>query len=153
MTISLSAAYYASTDTALLGYVGEHHARTIHINGLDTDGADRYKLRIEYADGVSYEVDITGGEYLIDGSLLRSPQTVRAQIYALKTNGDNYELVKKSQIFTLKICPALESSPAPIPTYEASREIADKLMDAGIIADKTEVITDEMIRRLWEELP
>ncbi len=129
MKISLSDAYYAVTDTKLLGYIGEHKARTITFEGLEVEGAERYKLRIEYKDMVSYEIDISSGSYVIDGSLLRSIQTVKAQIYALKSGDEGYELVKKSNIFELEIRPALENEPAPIPTYESAKEYLDEILD------------------------
>lgn len=129
MKISLSDAYYAVTDTRLLGYIGEHKARTITFEGLEVEGAERYKLRIAYKDMVSYEIDISSGSYVIDGSLLRSIQTVKAQIYAVKSGDEGYELVKKSNIFELEIRPALKNEPAPIPTYESAKEYLDEILD------------------------
>ena len=129
MNIKLNDAYFAKPDTRILGYMGEHRARTITFEGLAVEGADRYKLRIEYKDFVSYEIDITEGSYLIDGSILRSIQTVKCQIYAVKSTEDGYELVKKSQIFYLDIRPSLKGEPVPIPTYEAAQEYLDQILD------------------------
>lgn len=60
MVIRLDENYNAMTSTALLGYVGETNARPVSVEGLTVDGADRYVLTIDYGDGVTYEVDITG---------------------------------------------------------------------------------------------
>ena len=131
MTITLSENYYATLDDTLLGYCGEHRARKIIFQGLAVEGADHYKLRFCYKDHTSYEVDITEGEYIIDGSVLRAPQRIKAQIFAVKlSENEGYELVRKSQIFELEIKPSLCGEPAPIPTYEAAQEYLDEILDA-----------------------
>ena len=71
MKIMLNASYSARADFSCIGYVGETNARTITFEGLVIEGADSYKMRFEYPDGTSYEVDITNGSYTVGGSLLR----------------------------------------------------------------------------------
>ena len=115
MTITLNADYDAMTSTALLGYVGETNARPVSGEGLTVDGADRYVLKIDYGDGVQYEVDITGGTWTPTADILRSAQTVSCQICAKKLSGDEYILVKKSRIFRLRIGAAIGDNAVPSP--------------------------------------
>ncbi|WP_418825453.1 hypothetical protein, partial [Ruminococcus sp.] len=82
MTITLNADYDVTLSTAMLGYVGETNARPVSVEGLTVDGADRYVLTIDYGDGVTYEVDITGGQWTPTADILRSAQTVSCQIAA-----------------------------------------------------------------------
>ena len=103
MKVMLNASYSARADFSCIGYVGETNARTITFEGLVIEGADSYKMRFEYPDGTSYEVDITDGAYTVGGSLLRCACEVQCQIFACKAVGDKYELVKKSNIFCLLI--------------------------------------------------
>ena len=135
MIIDLNADFYAKPDTHLLGYVGETQAREIAFNGLSVDGADFYKMRLTYSDGVTYDVDITSGKYIIDGSLLRIIGNVKVQILAYAVSGEQYSLVKKSNIFLLYVKPSLGGEPAPIPTYEEALEALDKLNNKIIIDD------------------
>lgn len=116
MTITLNADYDVTLNTALLGYVGETQARPVSIEGMEIDdGADRYVLTIDYGDGVSYEVDITGGQWTPTADILRSAQTVSCQIAAKKLSGDEYILVKKSRIFRLRIGAAIGDTAIPSP--------------------------------------
>lgn len=115
MTITLNADYDVTLSTALLGYVGETNARPVTIEGMEIDGADRYVLTIDYGDGVSYEVDITGGQWTPTADILRSAQTVSCQICAKKLSGDEYILVKKSRIFRLRIGTAIGDNAIPSP--------------------------------------
>ena len=55
MKIILSDSYYARCTDTLLGYEGEHNARTITFDNLPVSGADRYRMRFEYSDGAAYE--------------------------------------------------------------------------------------------------
>ena len=130
MTITLDEKYNAKTDIATLGYVGETNARIITFVGYQCDGADSYKMRFKYSDGIVYDVDISGGTYTIDGSILRCVGTVHAQILACKQNGDSYEYVKKSDILTLHIGRSLNGEVAPVPTYEQSVETLEKVLAA-----------------------
>lgn len=115
MVIRLDENYNAMTSTALLGYVGETNARPVSVEGLTVDGADRYVLKIDYGDGVQYEVDITGGTWTPTADILRSAQTVSCQICAKKLSGDEYILVKKSRIFRLRIGAAIGDNAIPSP--------------------------------------
>lgn len=115
MVIRLDENYNAMTSTALLGYVGETNARPVSVEGLTVDGADRYVLTIDYGDGVTYEVDITGGQWTPTADILRSAQTVSCQIAAKKLSGQEYILVKKSRIFRLRIGAAIGDNAVPSP--------------------------------------
>lgn len=115
MTITLNADYDVTLSTALLGYVGETNARHVSVEGMEVDGADRYVLSIDYGDGVTYEVDITGGQWTPTADILRSAQTVSCQIAAKKLSGDGYVLVKKSRIFRLRIGAAIGDNAVPSP--------------------------------------
>lgn len=133
MTITLDEKYNAKTDTTTLGYVGETNARAITFEGYQCDGADSYKMRFKYPDGVTYDVDILDGTYTIDGSILRCVGAVYAQVLACKQNGDsgdNYEYVKKSDILTLHIGRSLNGGVSPVPTYEQSVEVLEKVFSA-----------------------
>lgn len=115
MTITLNADYDVALSTALLGYVGETNARPVSVEGLTVDGADRYVLTIDYGDGVTYEVDITGGTWTPTADILRSAQTISCQIAAKKLSGQEYILVKKSRIFRLRIGAAIGDNAVPSP--------------------------------------
>lgn len=128
MKISLDESYHASTDNKTLGFVGETNSRTITIENYQCEGADSYKMRFKYPDGVVYDVDVSGGTYTIDGSILRRVGDVYLQILACRSDGDTYEFVKKSNILTLHICSALNGEPAPVPTYEESVDALEKVL-------------------------
>lgn len=119
MTITLNTDYDVTLNTALLGYVGETNARPVSVEGLTVDGADRYVMTIDYGDGVTYEVDITGGQWTPTADILRSTQTVSCQICAKKLSGDEYILVKKSRIFRLRIGAAIGDNAIPSPSVAA----------------------------------
>lgn len=119
MTITLNSDYDVTLSTALLGYVGETNARPVSVEGMEIDGADRYVLTIDYGDGVTYEVDITGGQWTPTADILRSAQTVSCQICAKKLSGDEYILVKKSRIFRLRIGAAIGDNAVPSPSVAA----------------------------------
>lgn len=115
MTITLNADYDVTLSTALLGYVGETNARTVLVEGMEIDGADRYVLTIDYGDGTVYDVDISEGTWTPTADILRSAQTVSCQIAAKKLSGDEYILVKKSRIFRLRIGTAIGDNAVPSP--------------------------------------
>ena len=115
MHIKINEDYNVVVNTALLGYVGETNARPVSVEGMEVDGADRYVLTIDYGDGVTYEVDITGGQWTPTADILRSAQTVSCQICAKKLSGDEYILVKKSRIFRLRIGAAIGDNAIPSP--------------------------------------
>lgn len=132
MTITLNTDYDVTLNTALLGYVGETNARPVSVEGLIVDGADRYVLTIDYGDGVTYEVDITGGQWTPTADVLRSAQTVSCQICAKKLSGQEYILVKKSRIFRLRIGAAIGDTAIPSPSVAA--DALDKIDAIGIQA-------------------
>lgn len=119
MTIILNSGYDVTLSTALLGYVSETNARPVSVEGLTVDGADRYVLTIDYGDGVTYEVDITGGTWTPTADILRSAQTVSCQICAKKLSGNEYILLKKSRIFRLRIGAAIGDNAVPSPSVAA----------------------------------
>lgn len=119
MTITLNTDYDVALSTALLGYVGETNARPVSVEGLTVDGADHYVLTIDYGDGVTYEVDITGGTWTPTADILRSAQTVSCQICAKKLSGNEYILLKKSRIFRLRIGAAIGDNAVPSPSVAA----------------------------------
>jgi hypothetical protein len=119
LTITLNTDYDVALSTALLGYVGETNARPVSVEGLTVDGADRYVLTINYGDGVTYEVDITGGTWTPTADILRSAQTVSCQICAKKLSGNEYILLKKSRIFRLRIGAAIGDNAVPSPSVAA----------------------------------
>lgn len=141
MVIRLDENYNAMTSTALLGYVGETNARPVSVEGLTVDGADRYVLTIDYGDGVTYEVDITGGQWTPTADILRSAQTVSCQIAAKKLSGDEYILVKKSRIFRLRIGAAIGDTTIPSP--DVSMDALDRIDAIGrqVHADMQTAVT------------
>lgn len=119
MHIKINEDYNVVVNTALLGYVGETNARHVSVEGMEVDGADRYVLTIDYGDGVTYEVDITGGIWTPTADILRSAQTISCQICAKKLSGLEYILVKKSRIFRLRIGAAIGDNAIPSPSVAA----------------------------------
>lgn len=129
MTITLNSDYDVTLSTALLGYVGETNARPVSVEGMEIDGADRYVMTIDYGDGVTYEVDITGGTWTPTADILRSAQTVSCQIAAKKLSGQEYILVKKSRIFRLRIGAAIGDNAVPSP--DVAMDALDKIDAIG----------------------
>lgn len=119
MHIKINEDYNVVVNTALLGYVGETNARPVSVEGMEIDGADRYVMTIDYGDGVTYEVDITGGQWTPTADILRSAQTVSCQICAKKLSGQEYILLKKSRIFRLRIGAAIGDTAIPSPSVAA----------------------------------
>lgn len=130
MQITISENYTAYADNDLLGYIGETNARTIDVVQPEVEGADTYRLRFEYSDKVVYDVPIEDGKVIITASLLREIGNIKSQWIATKADGDNYALVAKSQIFDLKIGDSISDDIAPIPPYELSKSIADRVIEA-----------------------
>lgn len=141
MTITLNTDYDVALSTALLGYVGETNARPVSVEGMEIDGADRYVLTIDYGDGVTYEVDITGGQWTPTADILRSAQTVSCQIAAKKLSGDEYVLVKKSRIFRLRIGAAIGDTAIPSP--DVAMDALDRIDAIGrqVHADMQTAVT------------
>lgn len=129
MKISISKDYTAYPDSDLLGYKGETNSRTIEITHPEVEGADTYRLRFEYKNAV-YDVPIEDGKVKITASLLCEVGQIKCQWIATKSDGDNYTLVAKSQIFELKIGDSISDDVAPIPPYELSKSTADRVIEA-----------------------
>ena len=130
MKISISKEdYTAYPDSDLLGYKGETNVRIIEVTQPEVEGADTYRLRFEYKNAV-YDVPIVDGKVKITASLLCEVGQIKCQWIATKSNGDNYTLVAKSQIFELKIGDSISDDVAPIPPYELSKSTADKVLEA-----------------------
>lgn len=129
MIIVLDNDYYAKPSSTLLGYVGEQQSRRVKIENYYTENADLYSVIFEYEDGVKYEVDFHYGEFEVTASLLRSPQKVKCQILAKAViqGTDAYRLVKKSNIFLLDIGKSIEGEPEPVPDYEETLSLLDKI--------------------------
>ena len=143
MKIVLTDSYDVQLSTALLGYVGETNARPVTVEGMEVDGADRYVLTIDYGDGVTYEVDITGGIWTPTADILRVARNVSCQISARKYDNGNYTLVKKSKIFSLRIGQALSDGVAPIPSPSVAADALDRMTALGdrITADVQTAVT------------
>lgn len=128
MQITISKDYTAYPDNDLLGYLGETNARVIEIDQPEVEGADTYRLRFEYSDKVVYDMPIADSRVIVTGSLLREIGDIKCQWIAIKSDGDNYTLVAKSNVFTLSIGNSISDDIAPIPTYEQSIEALDKVL-------------------------
>lgn len=124
MKISISKEdYTAYPDSDLLGYKGETNVRIIEVDQPEVEGADTYRLRFEYKNAV-YDVPIVDGKVKITASLLCEVGEIKCQWIVTKSDGDNYSLVAKSQIFELKIGDSISDDVAPIPPYELSKSIS-----------------------------
>lgn len=129
MKITISENYTAYADNDLLGYMGETNARVIEVDQPEVEGADTYRLRFEYSDKVVYDVPIDEGKVIVTGSLLREVGDIKCQWIATNSDSDNYTLVAKSNVFTLSIGDSISDDVAPIPPYELSKSIADKVLE------------------------
>lgn len=131
MIISLNKDYKAKIiGDSTLGRVGEMQSRTVELQGYILNAANAYKLVFEYSDSVKFEVDISKGKYNVDASILRIPGQVNLQVIAINTNGDLYTYVKKSNVVQVKIGTSISDDVAPIPPYELSKSIADRVIEA-----------------------
>lgn len=129
MEIMISEDYTAYPDSDLLGYKGETNVRAIEITQPEVEGADTYRLRFEYSNAV-YDVPIVDGKVIITASLLCDVGQVKCQWIATQADGDNYTLVAKSNVFALSIGDSISDDVAPIPSYELSKSISDKVLEA-----------------------
>lgn len=113
---------------AVIGYRGETQARTLHIDHEIIDGC-KYRLYISCGDGEVYEAELTNGEYVVDGSIL-GHDTVALQWVAIRpSEGGTYSLVKKSEVWTMAVGHSIDGTPVPIPTYGASQDMLDRLIE------------------------
>ena len=122
--------YRAEPDSELLGYQGETNARTIDFDQPIVEGADSYRLRLRYSDNAVYDVPIIDNKIIVTASLLREVGYIECQWIATKSNGDTYDLVAKSQVFGLIIDSSISDDVAPIPSYEQTKAISDKVLSA-----------------------
>lgn len=129
MKITVNDNFIATKNFKLLGRLGETNSRTIEITHPEVEGANTYRLRFEYKNAV-YDVPIVDGKVKITASLLCKVGQIKCQWIATKSDGDNYSLVAKSQIFELKIGDSISDDVAPIPPYELSKSISDKVLEA-----------------------
>ncbi|MBQ9374997.1 MAG: hypothetical protein IJU04_01485 [Ruminococcus sp.] len=122
--------YKVDADKVFLGYVGETNAREIDVNQPSIWGVSDYRIRIEYPDKTVYELPVRSNAISITGSILRCPCVVKMQWLAVKANGDSYELVAKSNIFSGVIKPSISDNIAPVPSYEQSKTVLDRVLEA-----------------------
>lgn len=130
MKIKINNNYHISISSKLLGYQGETNARTIEFEQPVVEGADSYRLRLQYSDGAIYDVPIIDNKMIITASLLREVGYIECQWIATKSNGDTYDLVAKSQVFGLIIEPSISDDIVPIPSYELAKATSDKVLTA-----------------------
>ncbi|MGN0601347.1 MAG: hypothetical protein ACI4I7_01410 [Oscillospiraceae bacterium] len=139
MTIQITNGYIAYVDFNSLGYQGETNARTVDIDQPVVSGADTYRLRIEYADGVIYDVPIIDGKVAVTASMLRLVGTVECQWLATKVVEDSYALVAKSNVFTLEVRASISDDVAPIPTPEIALSALDEIREKAVtVAENSE---------------
>lgn len=133
MTIIITKDYGVSMPRGnLLGCVGEHLLRTVTVVHPKFENA-RYIIKFLYSDNVCYEKEVTDGVLTLNGSLLRQEGSVKMQFFAYskdESSGTDETKVFESEIFTARIGGAIGTQPTPIPTYEQSKDMLDKLLDA-----------------------
>lgn len=165
MTITLDEDYFAVASEALLGYCGEKNSREISFSGLDNITADMYSLVLSYDDGVSYEARIQNDTLALDNSLMRKAGPVDVQVYACNMQGDEYTVVRKSNILQLFIKPSLDDNAPPVPTIadclrilgkieqcaEELTELGDRLVDEQAYLDRTQQQITEAQRQLMQQ--
>ena len=130
-------------DFTILGFMGENNARVIEVNQPEVEGADTYRLRFEYQDGVIYDVPIENGMVTVTGSLLREVGKVNCQWIATKAVDDSYELVAKSQVFSLSVEPSIEDSATPIPSPEIATDALARMQET--VAQAENCVADAQI--------
>ena len=127
MTITLDNEYFAVSDDSLLGHCGEKNSRPVYFTGLDSFTADRYSIIFTYPDGASYESRIENEILFPDSAVMRMPGRVMAQVIACNVNGDEYEVIKKSNVMMLEIKPSLDDKASPFPSVKDSLRLLDEL--------------------------
>ena len=150
MNLIITNQYRAYTDTQLLGYQGETNARTIKVAQPHIDEATAYRLIFDCGNDVIYEVDVTGGEYIVNSGLLINIGTVKCQWQAVKLVGDTYELVAKSNIIEFEVKPSIQGDVAPIPTYEQSKSALDEVLQAAEQAQDAEAAAETAMQKATE---
>ena len=127
MTITLDEDYFAVASDALLGYFGETNSRTVEFVGLDNVQADSYSLVLSYDDGECFETRISNNSVTLTRGVMRKSGVVDVQIYACNISGDEYTVVKKSNILQLIIKPSLDESAPPVPSMADCLRLLDKV--------------------------
>nr|UVY09682.1 MAG: hypothetical protein [Bacteriophage sp.] len=130
MRLTITKDYKAYAESDLLGYVGETNARTIEVKQPKVPQADTYRLRFDYSGGAVHDVPIRDGSILITGSLLSKAGRVKCQWLATASDGDNYKLVAKSNVFVLRVEDSISDEIIPAPTYEQAVKALDKVLTA-----------------------
>ena len=144
MTITLDEDYFAVASEALLGYCGEKNSREITFSGLDNIEAQAYSLLISYDDGVCYEARIENDKLTLDNSIMRKAGPVDVQVYACDMQGDEYTVVRKSNILQLFIKPSIEENAQPVPTVADCLRILAKIENcAEELAELGDRLVDE----------
>lgn len=115
------------TGGNVLGSVGENILRTHRVYHPRFKGAN-YILRLRYPDRVIYDTELENGILTVYGSLLRAAGEVEAQFRAVKADDEEERLVFQSEIFKLRIDPAINGSGEEIPPYEESLTMFEKLL-------------------------
>lgn len=131
----------------LIGFVGEDEYRQIEFEYPTIAGAENYKMRIEYDDGLIYEVPINNGFAEIGGSILREAGKKKAQFvaYAYDDTTAAYTMVMKSKIFEVIIGEAIGNDVAPIPSYEAIMSAVTELVETGMTREQVITAIDQII--------
>lgn len=131
----------------LIGFVGEDEYRQIEFEYPTIAGAENYKMRIEYDDGLIYEVPITNRFAEIGGSILREAGKKKAQFvaYAYDDTTAAYTMVMKSKIFEVIIGEAIGDDVAPIPSYEAIMSAVTELVETGMTREQVITAIDQII--------
>ncbi len=146
MTITLDEDYFAVASEPLLGYCGENESRVVEFVGLDNAQAEMYSLILSYDDGECYEALIPDGTLTLTNAMMRKAGVVDAQVYACNTLGDEYTVVKKSNILQLIIKPSIDENAQPVPTMtDCLRVLARIQQCAAELAELANRIIDEQV--------
>lgn len=146
MTITLDEDYFAVADEPVLGYCGETNSRTVGFDGLDNASADIYSLVLSYDDGVCYETRIENSSVTLTGSIMRRSGCVDAQVLACNMQGDEYTVVKKSNILQLIIKPSLDENAQPVPAEADCLRILGKIEQlASELTSLEELLVNDQI--------
>ena len=131
----------------LIGFVGEDEYRQIEFEYPTITGAQHYKMRIEYDDGLIYEVPIINGIANIGGSILREAGKKKAQFvaYAYDDTTTAYTMVMKSKIFEVIIGEAIGNDVVPIPSYDAIMSAVTELVETGMTREQVITAIDQII--------
>lgn len=131
------------TGGNVIGTVGENILRRHRVYHPKFEGAS-YILRLRYSDRVIYDTEVENGILTVYGSLLRAAGEVEAQFRAVKTDEDEQRLVFQSEIFRLRIDPAITGRGEVIPPYEESLTMFEKLLEE-MSRYKTKTITSAVL--------